>query len=51
MATEFYEILQHAFKESALNWSKTLQWHRHFKNGCPCMDDPYTDQPSALPVH
>lgn len=31
MATELYEILQQAFRESALDWSKTLQWYCHFK--------------------
>jgi len=51
MTTEFYEILQQAFRESALDWSKTLEWYCCFKGGCPSADDPYTDQPSALPIH
>jgi hypothetical protein len=47
-ATETYEMLQQAFGETALSWSKTFEWYSQFKNGRTSMDDgPHTGWPST----
>jgi hypothetical protein len=38
-ATETYEMLQQAFRVTALSWSKTFEWFSHFKNGRTSIDD------------
>jgi hypothetical protein len=37
--TETYEMLQQAFGETALSWSKTFEWYSRFKNGHTSIDD------------
>jgi AraC-like DNA-binding protein len=47
-ATETYEMLQQAFRETALSRSKTFEWDSRFKNGRTTIDDdPHTDRPST----
>jgi len=36
---ETYEMLQAAFGESCLSWSKTSEWYSHFKSGCQSFED------------
>jgi hypothetical protein len=46
-ATETYEMLQQAFRETALSQSKTFEWYSRFKNGRTSIDgDPHTGWPS-----
>jgi hypothetical protein len=47
-ATETYEILQQAFRETALSRSKTFEWNSRLKNGRTFIDDdPHTGRPST----
>jgi hypothetical protein len=39
MAIETYEMLQQAFRETALSRSKTFEWYSRFKNGRTSIDD------------
>jgi hypothetical protein len=46
-ATETAEMLQQAFGETALSWSKTSEWYSRFENGRTSIDDdPHTGRPS-----
>jgi hypothetical protein len=48
-ATETYEMLQQAFRETALSRSKTFEWYSRFKNGRTSIDDdPHTGRPSMV---
>ena len=38
-AAETYEMLQAAFRESCLSWSKTFEWYSHFKSGHRSFED------------
>jgi hypothetical protein len=48
MATETYEMLQQAFRETALSQSMTFEWYSRFKNDRTSIDDdPHTGRPST----
>jgi len=45
---ETYEMLQAAFGESCLSWSKTIEWYSRFKSGRQSFeDDPHPDRLST----